>query len=231
MAFVGERRDVRAPLVAVSPHLDDAVLGCGALLAHHPGAVVVTVFAGRPPAGHPLTPWDEAAGFRAGDDIVGARRAEDLAALRRLRARPAWLDFLDAQYGDSPAVDTIAAALEHALHAAEPATVCIPLGLFHSDHALVHAAAITLLPRHGDWRWVAYEEPMYRLVPDLLPERLASLRNAGVTAVPLDGMPTSETKRDAIACYTSQLRALAAPTGPGYDDALAPERYWALSVE
>ena len=36
-------------VVVVSPHLDDAVLGCGRFLAVHPGATVVTVFAGNPP--------------------------------------------------------------------------------------------------------------------------------------------------------------------------------------
>jgi LmbE family N-acetylglucosaminyl deacetylase len=221
---------VTPPLVVVSPHLDDAVLGCGALLAHHPGAAVVTVFAGRPPAGAPLRQWDQAAGFRPGDDVIGARRAEDLAALQKLAARPVWLDFLDAQYGDSPSVDSVAVALERTLCAAEPATVCIPLGLFHSDHALVHAAAITLLPRHRDWRWVAYEEPMYRLVPDVLANRLASLRTAGVAAVAMDDVPTSDSKRHAIACYVSQLRALETPGAPGHADALAPERYWALTA-
>ena len=34
-------------VVIVSPHLDDAVLGCGNFMAAHPGAVVVTVFAGQ----------------------------------------------------------------------------------------------------------------------------------------------------------------------------------------
>jgi LmbE family N-acetylglucosaminyl deacetylase len=219
-----------SPLIVVSPHLDDAVLGCGELIAHHPGAVVVTVFAGRPPTGAPLPPWDQAAGFCAGDDVIGARRSEDLAALRSLGARAVWLDFLDVQYGESPAVDAVAASLEHALRSAEPRTVCIPLGLFHSDHALVHTAAITLLPHHRGWRWVAYAEPMYRLVPHVLADRLASLRMAGVTAVALDGVPTSDRKRLAIACYTSQLRALATPGSPGYDDAFAPERYWALTA-
>ena len=37
-------------VVIVSPHLDDAVLGCANFMAAHRGATVVTVFAGNPPA-------------------------------------------------------------------------------------------------------------------------------------------------------------------------------------
>ena len=57
-------------IVVVSPHLDDAVLGCSYLLAAHPGATVVTVFAGRPPEyPSPMERWDAICGFVEGDDI------------------------------------------------------------------------------------------------------------------------------------------------------------------
>jgi LmbE family N-acetylglucosaminyl deacetylase len=217
-------------LVAISPHLDDAVLGCSALLAAYPGAIVVTVFAGRPPDGTPLPAWDEAAGFRAGDDVVGIRRTEDRAALHTLGARPRWLDFLDAQYGDPPAVDAIVPALESAIGSADAAIVGIPLGLFHSDHALAHAAALALLRRHPEWRWLAYEEPMYRRVPGALDDRRAALRKAGVTANALDRVRAPRRKRRALACYASQLRALRTPGRPGVADALAGERYWELTM-
>lgn len=36
-------------VVVLSPHLDDAVLGCGHLMAAHPGVQVITVFAERAP--------------------------------------------------------------------------------------------------------------------------------------------------------------------------------------
>ena len=217
-------------LIVISPHLDDGVLGSSALLAAHPEAVVVTVFAGRPPRSMPLPPWDEAAGFHAGDDVVGARRAEDRAALSCFGATPVWLPFLDAQYGESPADDAVTATLDAALSAAATTTVCVPLGLFHTDHALAHRAALRILPRRSEWRWLAYEEPMYRRVPGALAERLAALRAAGITAEPLAGAPAPSQKRRALECYASQLRALGTPGRPGFADALAPERYWALSV-
>jgi LmbE family N-acetylglucosaminyl deacetylase len=220
---------VTRELVVVSPHLDDGVFGCSALLAAYAGAVTITVFAGRPPASAPLPPWDEAGGFRAGDDVVGARRVEDRAALRVFGARPLWLPFLDAQYGDSPGVAAIVPALESALTALDSTTVCIPLGLFHSDHVLTHTAALAVLRRHPTWQWVAYEEPMYRRVSGALADRLATLRHAGIAATPLGSLPSSTRKRDAMRCYASQLRALAAPGRPGFADALGPERYWALT--
>jgi LmbE family N-acetylglucosaminyl deacetylase len=66
--------DVLPPLLVISPHLDDAVFSCGQLLEVHPGATVVTIFAGRPPPGTPLTDWDSAAGFGPGEDPIGRRR-------------------------------------------------------------------------------------------------------------------------------------------------------------
>jgi LmbE family N-acetylglucosaminyl deacetylase len=221
---------VTGRLVVVSPHLDDGVLGCSALLATHPAAVVMTVFAGRPLASARLPPWDEAAGFRPGDDVVGARRAEDRAALDVLGAGPVWLSFLDSQYGDSPAVDAIVPVLESALTDAGPATVCIPLGLFHSDHVLTHAAALRVLTRHQHWRWLAYEEPMYRRVPGALDNRLAALKSAGIAATLDQSAAPPAQKPRAMACYASQLRALGTPGRPGFADAFAPERYWTLAA-
>src|SRR4051794_24119032 len=68
-------RDCMAVLV-VSPHLDDGVFSCGEMMADHPTAHLVTVFAGRPATAQ-LTEWDRDCGFAAGDDVVGARRDED----------------------------------------------------------------------------------------------------------------------------------------------------------
>src|SRR5579862_3453531 len=75
-------------IVIVSPHLDDAVLGCANFMAAHPGVVVVTVFAGNP-ARYPTNPmrkWDVQSGFAPGDDVMEARRHEDAAALDGLDA-------------------------------------------------------------------------------------------------------------------------------------------------
>jgi LmbE family N-acetylglucosaminyl deacetylase len=215
-------------LVVVSPHLDDGVFGCSAMLTSHADPIVVTVFAGKPPPSATVRPWDEAAGFRAGDDVVGVRQAEDRAALARLGAAPVWLPFLDSQYGDSPEVETIIPALEAALLVAGADVVCIPLGLFHSDHDLAHRAALDVLVRHPAWRWLAYEEPMYRRVPGAVNARLTALARAGIDAELIGSVRPPREKPRAMRCYASQLRALRTPGRPGFTDALAPERYWAL---
>jgi LmbE family N-acetylglucosaminyl deacetylase len=219
------------PVIVVSPHLDDAVFGCGELLAMRPGSVVVTVFAGAPPTYETVTEWDALAGFRPGDDVMAARRAEDARALALLGARPIWLDFRDSQYRHTPTVPQIADALERVIGESGLRSVFIPLGLFHSDHHLTHAAARMLMRRRPDLCWVAYEEAMYRRIPNIVAERITALHEAGIAATPVEtsAMCGRAVKERAIACYTSQLRALAAPKKPGYADALAAERYWSLA--
>lgn len=223
---------VGSPVLVISPHLDDAVFGCGELLAACPGSVVVTVMAGRPPQYAECTPWDALAGFGEGDDVVATRREEDRAALALLAGRPVWLDFLDSQYRDSPTIEALAVALERAIVDSGLETILLPLGLFHSDHHLTHAAALAVLRRRPDLAWFAYEDALYRRVPDLGTARLAALQCDGVSAVPI-AVPTGdrrETKRQAMQRYASQLRALATPGKPGFEDALEPERYWRLTL-
>jgi LmbE family N-acetylglucosaminyl deacetylase len=90
------------PLLAIAPHLDDAVLSIGAAIAERSlqGAhtEVVTVFAGANP--HPASDYagkvHSACGL--GDDAVGQRRAEDVAAVTTLGGCPTHLSFLDAIY-------------------------------------------------------------------------------------------------------------------------------------
>ncbi len=111
-------------IVVVSPHLDDAVLGCGQLLAAHPGGVVVTITARTPDAyPDPVGDWDALGGFGPGDDVMAARRAEDVAALAVLGATPVWLDHDQYVYRDDlRALDPadVAPSLEEALVAAAP---------------------------------------------------------------------------------------------------------------
>lgn len=220
------------PLVVVSPHLDDAVLGCGDLLGQHPGSVVVTAFAGTPAAYPDLTSWDARAGFEAGDDIVASRRREDAAALTELGARPRWLDFSDPQYGERPARPTLAAALADAIEVLAPVTLAMPLGIFHDDHILTGDAMLDVLQRHPEWTWLVYADAIYRRVPDLVDNRLAALSDGGVDLRPVagSGRPASDRKRRAIACYRSQVQALACSWDGGVSDGFEPEQHWQVVV-
>src|SRR5262245_41247451 len=129
-------------VVVVSPHLDDAVLGCGRFLAAHPGATVVTVFAGTPPRyPDPMRPWDADSGLGPSDDVMAARRAEDVAALAHLAAEPRHLDFVEYSYndGDRPvSARAIAPALHDAIASLTPTLVVAPFGLANPDHDVTH---------------------------------------------------------------------------------------------
>ena len=231
--------DVRtlAPVVVVSPHLDDAVLSCAGLIAGAPATTVVTVFAGYPPVRDATTPaeflpgttsWDQASGFAAGDDVVGLRRAEDRAALAHLGALPHWLDFLDNHYvvdpDESAQPADIAAGVREAIGSLRPATIAFPLGLSHTDHERTHEACLLLLEESPELaqQWVAFVDVPYRAVHRAQADlRLAHLRELGYDLTPL-GLDLGEQKQVALGEYASQLKALA----PSIANAELPEEYY-----
>jgi LmbE family N-acetylglucosaminyl deacetylase len=218
-------------LLVLSPHLDDGVMSCGRLLASVPGCTVATIFAGRPAPGQPLTDWDRSCGFAPGDDVIGVRREEDRAALYALGAVPVWLDFLDSQYGSTPDVESIVARLEEVASELAPTAVLLPIGLFHSDHQLTHRAGIAFAARHAELLCLAYEDALYRRIPEALPQRLAELSRAYLQPrrVPYPEAPRAERrKRDAVHCYRSQLIGLSTPGRLGHLDVYEPEGYWRL---
>jgi len=213
----------RSALVAISPHLDDVALGCADLLASYTGALVVTVVAGRP-GPHELTDWDRKCGFGQDDDIMGARRLEDDAALRHLGAIPVWLDFLDRQYAPdwrSPDPDEVADAIRPLID--DAGLVASPLGLLHPDHVAVAAACFQLARSLPSLPWILYEDAIYRATSGASDAATAQLRARGFYLEPFQIAPAA-LKREAIGCYFSQLEGL----GDLVLDAYEPERYWTL---
>lgn len=223
-------------LLVISPHLDDAVLGCADLLAECRGSIVLTVFAGAPADAHVLTEWDAACGFGSAAEAIGRRRAEDARALEMLDAAPHWLELPDDQYRSAGQTAAIAAAVAQALALAldryQPDRVAVPLGLFHRDHAIVYTAAMAALRQDGAREWHAFEDTFYRRIPGLLQQRLAELAASFVMATPVrpKSTVTPQRKRAALGCYSSQLRGLATPGRPGSADSEAPEGYWRLEA-
>ncbi|WP_176464091.1 PIG-L deacetylase family protein [Bordetella genomosp. 11] len=225
--------DEPGTIVAISPHLDDAVAGCGALLAGAPGSTVITVFAGVPEAAVPVTEWDRRCGFGDGQAAMTWRLGEDDKALHLLKAQPARLPFLDDQYVRAmgrtpPKVDKIAHAVQGILEKAGARTVLFPLGLFHRDHILASDAALALFAGRQDRRWVAYEDALYRNKPGLLQGRLVQFYTRGVCLTPVAFRNTNtHRKATAMAAYASQMAELGITRNEG--DTTAPERYWLLS--
>lgn len=223
-----------ARLLVFSPHLDDAVFSCGALLVNHPGSVVCTVFCGVPP--RPLhTRWDRRSGFADSDAAMYTRYDEDNRALAQCQARPWRLPFFDDQYERRPAARDIAVELGRLMQHFDEHTPLVPLGLHHPDHCLVGDAWEMLMTRGRLDACVAYEDAIYRAMDDTVSARLASLALAGIHARPLpagwlaprDGAAAASAKRRAVTAYRSQLRAFGSPMPA---DLAEPERYWLLEA-
>ncbi len=223
-------------IVVVSPHLDDAVLGCGQLLSAHPGAVVITVFAGNPDAYPvPQRPWDVISGFVPDDDVMAARRAEDISALSSLGAIAHHLDFVEHSYNEAgnPVSPTlIAPTLADAIASHSPTSVIIPFGLANPDHGVTHDAAT--IAREGlgsELSWFAYEDMGYNFIPGMLAWRVSELFRSNLW--PTKASPSTDQSWDrklaAIEHYPSQLLALEHDWNLSLKLASRPdEAYWRL---
>jgi LmbE family N-acetylglucosaminyl deacetylase len=127
-----------ARLVAVSPHLDDAIFSIGATLAEAVATGVdvvnLTVFAGVPDSNGLPGSWDRQARFSTDGAAARQRRLEDEAACLATGVRPQWLPFRDDQYSDdrSEIWSLIAPVL------ADADAILIPgFPLLHPDHIWV----------------------------------------------------------------------------------------------
>ncbi len=137
-----------APIVLLSPHLDDAVVSAWSVITDVRDVAIVNVFAGIPEPG-PVPRWDLLTGARDRRVHMQERLEEDRAALALAGREPSYLPFLDRQYrsGD-PGTGDLVTAISGALPAA--AMLYAPAGIGgHADHLLVRDAAIVLSRRVG----------------------------------------------------------------------------------
>lgn len=117
----------------LSPHLDDAALSCGALLARAEPLTVFDVFTQRPEP-EQATEWDRRCGFRGSDEAMAARWAEEQAAFADSPHHFAAVDLLDGQYLTGPRDDADAGRLCRAIDLwvreadAARVTVAVPVG-------------------------------------------------------------------------------------------------------
>jgi len=152
-------------IVVVSPHFDDAAMGAGHLLASYDDTTVITVLGGPPPSyPDPPSEWDALGGFVAGDDVVAARRLEDVAAMAVLESDYRWLEFSDHQYlapPDRPTPADVAPTLAAAIDELGPTAVFFPMGLGNPDHDMVHDASLLVRAEQLDREWFCYEDHGY----------------------------------------------------------------------
>lgn len=210
----------------ISPHLDDAVLSVGQVMAGWPGATVATVFAGRPSDPMVQTSYDRDCGFLNAGRAVARRRSEDKAALHILNAHPVHLDFVDHQYGE-PADEQAITDTLLALTAKAEATVLIgPLGLAHPDHHTARRAYEQLLTRTTVEAWLYEDLPSRVLWPEEVPEALAWWKGTGHRPeLGFVGTGPLERKQRALERYRSQQGPLLALSPHAF---LVPERLWRL---
>ena len=222
-------------LLVISPHLDDAVISCGALLLAHPGATVVTLFAASPAAyTSPLNEHDAQCGFRPGDDTMAIRRAEDERAMAAVGARPVWLDF--CQHSHVERADPIAVppgaldALLGAVADADPSCIVAPLGLLHADHQATHATALAARERVEDRAWLWYADLPYAYIPRVLDARMRILHGQGWVATPAcpPVSPDFDAKWRAFLEYATQQPAMDAPWRLHERLQRGGEFYWTL---
>jgi LmbE family N-acetylglucosaminyl deacetylase len=136
-----------APVLVISPHLDDAVIDCWSVLASDGPVSVVTVFAGVPDRPGLLTGWDRLVGATDSAALMRARREEDRAALALAGREPVHLDLLADPYRrmrDTPALAALDAAVTAAVPAASAVLAPAVLGTVHPDHLLVRDYALAL---------------------------------------------------------------------------------------
>jgi LmbE family N-acetylglucosaminyl deacetylase len=239
------------PLLLVSPHLDDAVFSCEALVGRAEPLDVLTVFTGLPdPAQRGW--WDLECGFEDSTEGMTARREEDAAAFAGTPHRRSYLDLLERQHaprGDPRARARVAEEVGRWIGAKPNGTVALPAGAGcptdrlarwlrrlrrercsppqHPDHVLVRDAALSA-PREETANVLLYEEIPYLLghPADREVARVASGRHIEPIAVEIDR--TRKARR--IAAYASQIPHISPAEGRLDEGRTLPahERYWLL---
>jgi len=201
-------------ILAVSPHLDDAVFSAGALLRRLARrgcrVVVATVFTGNvaQPEGFALACQIDK-GLAADIDYMALRRAEDEAACRLLGLEVRHLPLLEAPhrgYHSAPDLfagvrddDGIGGAVSDSLSALvaelRPSAVLGPLGIGnHADHLVVREALERLDPARLFW----WEDWPYAV------RQSDRLDRRGMRSLPLSA-EARRAKAAACASYASQV--------------------------
>ena len=199
-------------ILAVSPHLDDAIFSAGGTLASMAkrGAevLVVTCFAGnvRQPSGFALACQLDK-GIERETDYMALRRAEDVAACEMIGARAQHLMFLEAPhrgygsaealFGPRLAIDNIGSEvstrLAQTIAEFRPDLVLGPLAVGgHVDHLIVRDALRSLVTAARLCEWEDYPYAM---------------REDPAPAIKRHALEESalERKISAMLCYRSQL--------------------------
>ncbi|NJN17920.1 MAG: GlcNAc-PI de-N-acetylase [Oscillochloris sp.] len=216
--------------IYLSPHLDDAALSCGGMIAAQCAAaervLVVTLCTAAPPANATFS--NLALSFHREwgldpEQVVAARLEEDSAAISILGADSFWAGMLDAIYRHpgayhsretlfaAPAPDDPLVSLLHDLinrlgRYLPGAHFYAPLGIGdHVDHQITYSTALACAGR----QLAFYEDAPYVMRPGLRAQRLAQLGLELQPQIRQIGA-TLEQKIASVRAYASQMAELAA---------------------
>ena len=193
-------------------------------------ATIVTVCAGAPPTGLPVSEWDADSGFTSGREAARLRAREDVRACAVTGARRVLLRHLDEPYRDRPlTARAIRTAVERLLGAGDVLWMPAAIGA-HPDHVDVRAALLPLAARLPPARLRVYADLPYagkhrHRLPRAVAEALPGLRGRDTR---LSG-EAFERKLEAVRCHASQIAPLTAATTPellAAGGVLARERVW-----
>lgn len=143
---VGAAANADYPLLVVSPHLDDVVLSCFALVARPEQMTVLHACTSAPdPA--VSTEWDALCGFADSDEADAKRKDEERAAFAGTPHQFREVGLLDGQYLDGYRPEAQLQAISDAVTAwiddvGTPCTVAMPIGAGRSDAALAPRARL-----------------------------------------------------------------------------------------
>jgi LmbE family N-acetylglucosaminyl deacetylase len=211
-------------ILAISPHLDDAVFSAGAWLSWHTNVHILTVFAGVPDEDFPLTGWDRECGFSSGRQAVRYRQQEDAHACAVIGATWQHLPLVDGQYRNETPYphELLELTLLTVADELRPDLILAPLGIVHSDHIAVGSSAWHAFKGRPECQLVFYEELPYRV--DDPPAAVFEVAAKGLQWFAPEACPDVESaqaaKNRAIASYHSQHWAM-----PRYVQ-FVPERLW-----
>jgi LmbE family N-acetylglucosaminyl deacetylase len=246
----------RSAVLIVSPHHDDAVLSCFALLEHVTPADVLTVFGGRPEP--PQVAWSERAmGFPDSDATMSARRAEDAHALTGLAGTVETMDLLDEDYIEGPRPPAQQVTVQdHVLRWLQDrpeGLVAAPAGAGrapgrlrarierlvgprgsvtqHPDHVFVRNALVDLIARGAIGELLLYEELPYLWHKGAARESARVARSARTDLRSFELPVNRIAKAQRISCYVSQLDHLSLDGRRVEEPAALPptERYGLLT--
>jgi LmbE family N-acetylglucosaminyl deacetylase len=218
-------RDLSRKVLILTPHLGDAVLNCGELVAAHPGAVVITVFAGIPSDAYVVPEWDAACGFSSPRQAVRVRRREERRALEALDAEPCWLACPESQYRRAVSFEDTVLRLGRALRRHRADAIAIPLGLVQGDHRLTSEAALRLVGGQA-CEWLVYDDALPAPNRQAVDERIARLP-AAPYELPADAY-RAYLKQRAAENYESLQRGFQRAGRDLRATLKLPERYWRL---